>query len=278
LPSAPLKSMMTSKRSATPIVRSFSRTGAGKNPPSVPIWLNAGPGRPFGVPSARLVEGQVVEPRVRGVQDAEAILAWLDLQERPHLAVDQHRVAEELGNPHGWHARIRVAAIVLHRIEQRAVRVEEPVLDHQRDLERAVGKIEVVLDAVTEQIDARQPGEVVQPGRAQRVVVVPELRRGLIIRIVVGPPLEEGPGPREIVREPRLGIAVALRQNFMSMQVDDRPHLRLSRLVAVQRVVDRQHMAIRQVVHPAHGYRLASTRLERGAGILAVVAPERGRR
>ena len=61
----------------------------------------------------------------------------------------------------------------------------------------------------------------------------------------------------------------------MSVQVDDRPHLRLSRRVAVQRVVDRQHVPVRQVVHPAHRDRLTAPRLERGAGILAVVAPER---
>src|SRR5262249_51519045 len=53
LPSAPLKSMMTSKRSATPIVRSSSRTGAGRKPPSAPIWMKLGPERPVSEPSAR---------------------------------------------------------------------------------------------------------------------------------------------------------------------------------------------------------------------------------
>ena len=64
----------------------------------------------------------------------------------------------------------------------------------------------------------------------------------------------------------------------MSVQVDDRPHRRLSRLVAVQGVVDREHVAVRQIVHPAHRDGLASPRLERGARVLAVVAPERRRR
>jgi hypothetical protein len=58
------------------------------------------------------------------------------------------------------------------------------------------------------------------------------------------------------------------------VQMHDRPHRRLS-LDAVQRVIDREHVVIRQVVHPAHGNGLAAPRLERRAGILGVLAPER---
>src|SRR5437867_8894926 len=217
--------------------------------------------RPVGV---RLVEREVVEARVRRVQDAEAILPRLDLEERPHPAVDQHRVAEELRDPHGRHARIRIAAVVLGRVPEGAVGVEEPILDGQRDLERPVGKIEAALDAVAKQVDPLEPGVVVEARRPERVVVVPELRGRLIVRIVIGPLLEERPGLREAVREPRLGIAVALREHLVPVQMDDGPHRRLS-VDAVQCLVDREHVATRQFVYPAHGDGLAAPRLERGA-------------
>ena len=42
---------------------------------------------------------QVVEARIGAVDDAEAILAALYLQVRPHLAVDQDRVAKVLRDP-----------------------------------------------------------------------------------------------------------------------------------------------------------------------------------
>jgi hypothetical protein len=49
-PCAPEKSRITSNRSAGPMVRSGSGTGAGKNPPSVPIWTSTSPGQPSGSP------------------------------------------------------------------------------------------------------------------------------------------------------------------------------------------------------------------------------------
>src|SRR5262249_52549055 len=107
--------------------------------------------------------------RIRGVQNPEAVLSWLNFEVGPHLAVDQHRVAEELGDPNGRNPRIWIAPIVLNGIEKGAVRAEEPILNDQRDLVSAIGKVEFVLDVVAEQVDAREAGIVVESRRAERM-------------------------------------------------------------------------------------------------------------
>ena len=49
-PDLPVKSTIASKRSAGACSSVVSATGAGSNPPSVPITLNCGPAMPCGVP------------------------------------------------------------------------------------------------------------------------------------------------------------------------------------------------------------------------------------
>ena len=68
---------------------------------------------------------EVVGARGRGVEDAEQVLAPLDLQERRGLAVDQDDVAHQ-----------RLLAVVDE--QQLAVRVEDLVLDDERDVVAAL--------------------------------------------------------------------------------------------------------------------------------------------
>src|SRR5262249_59544909 len=111
-------------------------------------------------------------------------------------------VAKELGDPDRRYARIRVAAVVFDRIEQRAVRVEEAVLDRQRDLEVPARQAERVLVVVADDVLASaEPRIVVQPRNAERVVVVPQLRRLLLVGIVVDLGLEERAGLLEAAGE-----------------------------------------------------------------------------
>src|SRR5436309_13845723 len=81
---------------------------------------------------------QVVEAGVRGVQEAEAVLARLDRQARPHLAVDERDVPEELGHP-----RLE--------IEELAVAGERAVLDHERDLVAAARQVELCFARIAQE-------------------------------------------------------------------------------------------------------------------------------
>src|SRR2546428_3597446 len=64
------------------------------------------------------------EASVARINDAEAVLSGLDLQVRPSLAVHQHGVNEEFGNP-GW-----VCPALGGWVEQRAVCVKHRVMNH----------------------------------------------------------------------------------------------------------------------------------------------------
>ena len=79
---------------------------------------------------------QVVEARVRRVDDAEAVLAAVHAQARPHLAVHEDGVAEVLGIPVG----VDVGVVADLREVDGAVAVERAVLEQERNLERARGE------------------------------------------------------------------------------------------------------------------------------------------
>ena len=89
-------------------------------------------------PAAVLVgELQVVEARLRSVDDPEPVAARLDVDERPDLGVDDRDVAEELRHP----LRV-IRGHALRRVEHAPVGVERLVLQHERDLVRAGGQPE----------------------------------------------------------------------------------------------------------------------------------------
>src|SRR5205807_7063131 len=102
---------------------------------------------------------------------------------RPDLAVDEHGVAEEFGNPDRRHARIRIPG-GLRRIEQRPVAIEEAVLDDEGNLVFTARQAEGILVLIAQQIKpAAQTGIVVQSRDAERVIVIPERGRLLIVWI-----------------------------------------------------------------------------------------------
>src|SRR5262249_45879508 len=108
-------------------------------------------------------EGEDQHPGVAGVEDADAVAPLLYIEEGPGVAIDDHGVAEELRVPGRRDIALGNGDVIIHHrigyerdlelaggetleegavwgIEQRAVRVEGPVLDHQRDLECPAGK------------------------------------------------------------------------------------------------------------------------------------------
>ena len=187
-----------------PLAGSSSLTGLLKRPPSEPICQIAGPGRAVLVHvDALLVEHlHDQEARVAGVDDPEAIAARLDLHGRPALAVDRDDVAEELRDPEGMLVRVgrrsvQVGGVVRVGEVELAVGVELTVLNHQLGLLRARRKRDRVarqarVPAIADEVEARQAGVDVEPHDPQRVVVKPERRRLLLVRVVVGV-ADEGP-------------------------------------------------------------------------------------
>jgi hypothetical protein len=173
------------------------------------------------LPEADAADVEAEDARVAAVQDPEPIHPGLDLEERPDLAVDQHRVPEVLADPGG-------ALDVARRVEERSVSVEAAVLNHQRDLVRAAGNPDrirlgagVVL--VTEDVRSGEPREHVQPRGAEPVVVKPEQRGGHLRQLVR---VEDGLGlaGAEPVRCDRR-VAVAVGSDEAAVEVRHQPHL-----------------------------------------------------
>jgi hypothetical protein len=66
------------------------------------------------LPETRATDVEAEDPRVAAVEDPQAVHARLHLEEGPHLAVDEHDVAEVLADPGG-------AGNVARGIEERPV-------------------------------------------------------------------------------------------------------------------------------------------------------------
>jgi hypothetical protein len=174
-----------------------------------------------GRPGFASVEAQDQEARVARVEHPEAVLARLDVEHRPRLAVDHHEVGED---------RRDDAAIGGRRVQvEAAVGLEPAVLQQQLDLvvaarQHAPGD-EAELRVVAQQVHAGQAGEHVQARDAERVVVVPERAAALVVDVVV-----RGLGPHlallgEALREPAIRLAVALGLDVRAVQVRDRRDL-----------------------------------------------------
>ena len=172
---------------------------------------------------------EVQDPCVATVQDAEPVQARLDVQERPNLPVDQHHVAEVLADP--GHT-----GDVAGRVKERPVRVELPVLDDQRDL---VGptrnpdrvRLPASVELVAEDVGGGEPGEHVQPRRAQTMVVEPQERRRHLRQLVR---VEDGlrlPETKSVWRD--RGVAVAVGGNKPTVKMGHHPHLVAERGQAV---------------------------------------------
>ena len=112
----------------------------------------------------------MVETRISGVKDAEAIPSRLDLEERRYHAVDAIVVAIELLDPD----RMFFRTVDNGGVVERTVVMEKAVLQHEWNLKLTFGKIKGLLCLVADEIEACQTGEYVQPGDAEAMIVIPK--------------------------------------------------------------------------------------------------------
>jgi hypothetical protein len=105
-------------------------------------------------------------------------------------------------------------------IVERAVVMEEAILQHERNLELALRKVERLLRFVTNDIEAGQTGKNVQPGNAEAVVVVPERSSGLAIRVRGWVRIEFG-SVLAVSAEPGLRIAIIVGENAGAVKMGD---------------------------------------------------------
>src|SRR5712691_4447486 len=134
------------------------------------------------------------------------------------LELSLRRYPQKIRYPNRRNSWIRIAGR-LHWVKERAVGIEQPVLDHERDFILPLGQVEAVLDFIPDQIKARQPGEDILPCAAERVIVIPECGGLLIVRIRISSRGEERTCSGKSVREPGLRVSIAFRQNPGAVQV-----------------------------------------------------------
>src|ERR1700733_4019266 len=114
------------------------------------------------------------EAAIAGIQHAEAILAWLDIQKRKSFSVDKHDVAKNFGNP----GHVGIAG---HGIVELAVLLEQTIINDERDFEGALGKVERIFKIVANEEQPEHSRINVQAIDAHGVVVIPE--RGSILAV-----------------------------------------------------------------------------------------------
>ena len=165
--------------------------------------------------AGNLVEVDDEEPGLAPVEQAEAVAALLDGQERPGVAVDHDHVAEELRVPDRRDVGVGdvwAGDAVEERpgvgVEERPVGVERPVLDGDGDLPVGLVRWELVvlagrrprqrrgesgaavddgavaLGPASDDEEPGRPGVHVEPSHAQGVVVIPGRRRPAEVRVL----------------------------------------------------------------------------------------------
>ena len=157
---------------------------------------------------------QQVEPRICGVEKAEAVPLRIDFQMRPDHPVDEVERSGE-GGERAVRRRLDLEQQLPGEPAGRRVGVQVPVGDDQRDLAVAAGQAKCVLFAVAHQVHPGEPGVDVQPGDRHGVVVVPERHGVLGVRIL--DQLRAAPETR-VVRPP-----VVLRIGAGAVQMRDGP-------------------------------------------------------
>src|SRR5580698_6924430 len=148
---------------------------------------------------------------VGSIQYAEAILARLHIEKGESLSVSHHHVAEGFWNP----GPVRIAR---HGVIELAILFQQPIVDHQRDFERAFGEIERIFEIVANEKASEHAGVNIEPIDAHGVIVIPECRGFLSVGIEVG--------ARLAWNVPILGISVALRRSLGAVYMDHTTHFR----------------------------------------------------
>ena len=204
-----------------------------------------------------------MDARIGAVQHAEAVFARLDFQVGKELAINQNRIAIDFRNP----GRVGIGR---NRIEELSLARQQAVIENQRQLVLALRQIEPVFEIVANEKRAKQSRIDIQTIDPQRVVVVPEHGRFLLVGIVV----ERGFSGHD----PVFGIAVALRPGLSAMQVHHGPHRGFVGFGSVDGVIDGQEVLAGKRVRPFHQQRFARTRFKRRTESRRSKAPEPGGR
>src|SRR6266542_2429205 len=136
------------------------------------------------LPEVQTTKIDVQNPGVAAVQDSETVHARFDVEIWPHLAIDQHHVAEILADPNH-------AFDVARWIKEFAVCAELSVLDDERNFVRVarnsdgVGLVARVV-LVAKKIGGGQSCKDVEPCRTEAVIVEPQQRCRLLVWIIDG--------------------------------------------------------------------------------------------
>src|ERR1700683_145383 len=154
------------------------------------------------------------ETRIRSVEHAKAIFTWRYIEVREYFAVDEASVAENFGNPPS-------VSIARYRIKELALRSKETVGNRQRNFIFSVRQLESVFRVVSHDVHAHQSRENIKAVNTHRVIVIPQHRRVLLVRVVI-----QGRFPRN---NPILGIAVAFGRRFSAVKVYHGANFRLVR-------------------------------------------------
>ena len=208
-------------------------------------------------------QSQAKEARVRCVQDSQAIPARLDLIKGLHPAIHDHGVADDLIHP----GMLRIGR---DGIEQLPLVIEDPVVEHQRQLKVAGRQMELLFVRIAKQIHAHQAGIQVEPAGTHGVVVVP--KHGCILAVGV---MAYTRFPAWV---PMLGIAVIDCGRSAAMQMDDSARLRQLPAGAMEAVIDREEMPRRQVITPLDNEFFMTAGFEQGADSVWSITPQPSRR
>jgi len=180
--------------------------------------------------AGEVAEVEDQEARLAAVEHPEAVAPAFDLLVGPGAAVHDERVSEELGIPDRWGVRVGDvgAGLVVEEcagvgVEQRAVRIERAILDRERNVAAVarpggavlrcragqdgrltgarVDDLAVAAGAAPQEEESGRAGVHVQPGHPERVVVVPD-RRGPVLVRILGDGEARAPGDAEPARGP----------------------------------------------------------------------------
>ena len=203
------------------------------------------------------------EAAVRGIEGAEAVEAWLDLEVRTNLAVDEEAIGGELRDP-------RVIGITGGGVEELAVGGEVAVVEDEGYFVLTGGEVEGVFYLVSDEVHSEESGVGVESVEAHGVVVIPEGGCFLLVWVVADTAL-----PRD---EPIFGVAVIFGGDLCSVNVGDGADLGDVATAAVKGVIDGEEVGGGEIIEPLDLEGLSGASFDDGAQGGGAIAPHAGGR
>ena len=158
----------------------------------------------------------MIVARIGSVENAEAVSPRLDLEKWHDLAVDAVHVPVQLLNPD----RVFFGTVDHLGVAERAVVMEEAVLQHKWDLELTLWKVQRLLCVLANEIKASRTRVDVQSGDTEAVIVIPECGGGLAVRVKGRASVEFGSVFAGCC-EPSLRVSVVAGQNTGAVKMGD---------------------------------------------------------